>query len=323
MKGWEQLLILIVTLFSSLALNLLWGIVIGVIFTLVIHWLVSKLNLRTFIRHLINTEINVAEESGETVHVEITGIANFAIVLKLISSLERLKQDNRHYVVNFSRTKLVDSTVLDFVHEHREKYFTESEFEFIGLDVHKTSSHHPLALHVLQKPMQKKLRGRLNGIFHFANKQGYLFYTDVDWEVQTYEKFDFFEFHLLEYRRNKIFGTLQTEEEWVICDISYNDGIMMAREEHHLTVMLIELKNPIDEFIYTKADTKHLISKAVGGPNQVLTPIENLISENEAFYIECKGNQVFLFRKERLLSTKEIIEMHDFAEKLVVILREK
>ena len=45
--------------------------------------------------------------------LKIKGIANFVMILKLINSLEKLSVD-KHFIVNFSRTKLVDSTLLDF-----------------------------------------------------------------------------------------------------------------------------------------------------------------------------------------------------------------
>ncbi|MCG8308566.1 MAG: SulP family inorganic anion transporter [Cytophagales bacterium] len=321
LKGWEQLLILISTIIASLAIDLLWGILIGIVTTLLIHWMRSQLNLRTFIRHMANSEVNVVEESEEDVHVEIKGIANFAIVLKLINSLEKLSID-KHFIVNFSRTKLVDSTLLDFITEHREKYFTKNDFEFIGLDVHKTSSPHPLALHVLEKPMQKRLTGRQNDLYRFAKENSYKFHPEINWDVEHFEKFKLLKFHLNEYHRNRFIGKFNDKYYWEISDLTYNDGILMAREEHHITVMIIHFPNEIANFTFTKKSIRQIKSQTKYERFQSKR-FENLnafLIENEAYYLESINEDLLIYRRERLLSAKEIIEMHDFAKKLCTLI---
>ncbi len=314
LKGWEQLLILIVTLVASLWLNLLWGIIIGIVTTLLIHWVTSQLNLGTFFRHLIHTEINVVEESKEVVHVEIKGIANFAILLKLINTLTGIGSE-KHFIVNFSRTKLVDSTVLDFIHEHREKYFTQTDFEFVGLDVHRTSSPHPLALHILEKPMQKRLTGRQNEIYHIAQEKNYRFVPEINWDVRHFEKYNFFEFHLIEYHRNRLIGKFDNIQ-WEISDLTYNDGILMASEEHHITIMVLYLPKEITPFSITKENVRQLKSMIRKSQDDDDSSTKNDLSEflakNASYYVEGVDNEILIYRKERLLSTKEIRALHDY-----------
>jgi MFS superfamily sulfate permease-like transporter len=327
LKGWEQVLILTTTVIASLTLNLLWGILIGIVATILIQWARTGLNFKTFMSHLWHTEIKLVEESNNTVLVEINGIANFAIVLKLISSLEQL-QNNRSFIVNFSRTKLVDSTVMEFIHEHREKYFTQSDFEFIGLDVHKTSSPHPLALHILEKPMQKRLTGRQNDISHYASENGYKFHPEIDWDVEHLERFAFFEFHLLEYERNRLTGTFEGDFKWLISDLTYNDGIMMAREEHHLTVMVIYLPFETEATIVTKDNVRNIKTLVRKGQSEEVLKDHSeafiaLLEKNASYYIECAQDEILLFRKERFLSTNEIKKLHDFAEKLTPLVPRK
>jgi len=256
--------------------------------------------------------------------VEINGIANFAIVLKLISSLEQL-QNNRNFIVNFSRTKLVDSTVMEFIHEHREKYFTQSDFEFIGLDVHKTSSPHPLALHILEKPMQKRLTVRQNDISHYASENEYKFHPEIDWDVEHFERFAFFEFHLLEYERNRLLGTFEGGYKWLISDLTYNDGILMAREEHHLTVMVIYLPDEIDKIVITKEDVRQIKIKVRKGHMEEILKDHSegfisLLEQNASYHIESAMGEIFIYRKERFLSTTEIKDLHDFGEKLSLLI---
>ena len=314
---------MISTIVASLAIDLLWGIVFGVIVTLIIHWVRSQLNLRTFVKHMANSEVNVVEESEDDVHVEIKGIANFMIILKLINSLEKLSV-NKHFIVNFSRTKLVDSTLLDFVLEHREKYFTKNDFEFIGLDVHKTSSPHPLALHVLERPMQKRLTGRQNDLYHFAQENNYKFHAEIHWDVDQFEKFKLLKFHLNEYSRNRITGKFNSKCFWEISDLTYNDGILMAREEHHLTVMIVHFPEEITNFTFTKKSINRIKSnnKFEQLDSNRFDDLNAFLLENDSYYLESIDEELFLYRKERLLSAKEIIMMHDFAKKLCILIQE-
>ncbi len=321
LKGWEQLLILSITLISSLATDLLWGISIGVLATLVIHWLKSSLNLKTFFRHLVNMEIVVAEESNNVVHVEIKGIANFAIMLRMINSLKQLNNKGQHFIVDFSRTKLVDSTILDFIHEHREKYFTDSDFEFIGLDVHKTSSPHPLALHVLERPMQKRLTGRQNDINHYALAKQYSFNSEISWEVDELVKFCFFEHLLIEYHRNRLIGTFDKNINWIISDITYNDGVLIAREEHHITLMNIKFDQEIPPINISKEEIRSIKNQLRKGQKiDDQYGLNSLFADNATYQIESVDSQVLIYKKERLLSTKEIIELHDFAKSFCQII---
>ena len=328
-RGWEQLLIFVITIIASLAINLLWGILIGVMATLIIHWLRSQLEFRTFIRHMANSEVNVVEESNDDIQVEIKGIANFMIVIKLIRALEKISI-NKNFVVNFSRTKLVDSTLLEFMHEHREKYFTKNDFSFVGLDVHQTSSPHPLALHILKKPMPRRLTGRQIDIYRFASENRYKFHPEINWEVDHFEKFKLLGFHIIEYHRNRIIGNFG-KYAWEISDLTYNDGILMAREEHHLTVMAIHLTHDIANFIINRKNLRKLKIQAKKNTNDtddsgILDSFEDLnalLLENEAYYLEGKESEILIYRKERLLSASEIVSMHDFAKKLYVLIPEE
>lgn len=323
LKGWEQLLILISTIIASLAIDLLWGILFGVLITLIIHWARSQLNLRTFIKHMANSEVIVVEESEKDILVEIKGIANFMIILKLINSLEKLSV-KKHFIVNFSRTKLVDSTLLDFVLEHREKYFTKSDFEFIGLDVHKTSSPHPLALHVLEKPMQKRLTGRQNNLYHFAQENNYKFHPDINWDIEQFEKFKLLKFHLNEYHRNRIVGKFNSKYNWEISDLTYSDGVLMAREEHHFTVMIIQFPREIAKFTFTKKSIKRIKNKTKFEQldTDKFDKLNKFLIQNDSFYMESIDEELLIYKKERLLAAKEIIEMHGFAQKLCFLIPE-
>lgn len=325
LKGWEQVFIMLCTLVASLAIDILWGIILGMVSTLLIQWLRSGLHIKTFVKHLFNTEIKVTEEQ-QNVYVDIKGIANFAIMLKLINSLKSLNKE-KHSIVNFSRTKLIDSTILDFIHEHREKYFTQSDLEFTGLDVHKTSSPHPLALHVLEKPMRRRLSSRQNDMLHYAQGNKYRFLPEIDWHVDHFEKFLYFEFHNLDYQRNRLKGSFTNELDWIISDITFTDGVMMAREEHHTTIMHMNSEQKFKSLLVTKEDIQNIKDVVKRGKKRAIPelsePLKIFLSKHASFYIEVIENEILIYRKERLLSVKEIIYLHDFAENLLKLLPSK
>ncbi len=324
LKGWEQLVILLTTLIASLALDILWGIFIGIFTTLLIHWLRSQLNIKTFVRHLIHTDITTKEESKNIVHIEIKGIANFAIMLKLINLMSKLGNE-KHFIVDFSTTKLVDSSILDFIQEHREKYFTETNFEFTGLDVHNTSSAHPLALHVLQRPMQKRLTIRQNQISHFSSEHHYLFKPEINWVVDSYSKFIFFEHHLIQYQRNRVEGSFGAKVHWVIADVTYNDGIFIASNEFNMTVMTLTFPEKHFDFIILNNHIRHLQSKLKNENERMDVPqhlldFTKFLKSNDSYYLERSGKNLLVYRKERLLSNQEIVAMHDYVMKLCHLL---
>lgn len=321
LKGWEQFLIFLITLVSALAFDLLWGIIIGIAATLLIHWFRSGLHYRTFLKHLVHAEINVVEESKEIVHVDIKGIANFAILLKLINKLKDLGNE-KNFIVNFSRTKLIDSTVLEFIHEHKEKYFTKTHFEFVGLDVHETSSSHPLSLHVLERPMQRRMTTRQNEISHYASASNLEFKPGIDWNIHYFEGFNLFEFHLLEYQRNRLRGDFNNGIKWQISDLTYNDGVFIAAEHDHITLMILILERDLPAFDLKKEDIRKLKSfvRNKNAPDKLPKGFQELagfLNENASYYIEGLGNRIIIYRKNRLLSPREIIGLYEYVRELV------
>ena len=89
--------------------------------------------------------------------------------------------------------------------------------------------------------------------------------------------------------------------------------------------MIIHFVNEFDEFSITKENTRHLktLSRAVMSENHLpdeFIKLVSFLSNNASYYIEGANREVFIYRKERLLSAKEIIELHDFAKSCCEIL---
>ena len=50
--------------------------------------------------------------------------------------------------------------------------------------------------------------------------------------------------------------------------------------------------------------------------------LNEFLVKNEVYYLESIEDDLLIYRKERLLSAKEIIEMHDFVKKLYFLIPE-
>ena len=174
--------------------------------------------------------------------------------------------------------------------------------------------------------MQRPLSGRQNDLFHYASENGYRFNPEFDWDVQFFEQFALFEFHLLEYTGNRLIGKFENGYPWEIVDMTYTDGILMARQEHHITIMVVHLPKPTKDFVITKEEIRQLKNlvrknKAEKVEPAFITPLIPLLEDKASYYLENINNELLVYRKERFLSTKEVREMHDFVEKLCVLLQ--
>ena len=89
------------------------------------------------------------------VFVRLYGVLNFLNIQPIENLLESVPP-NKDLTVDFSHLKLVDLTVLEFVHDFAKDYrTTKGSFESVGLDVHYTTSQYPHSLHYLNKDKRK------------------------------------------------------------------------------------------------------------------------------------------------------------------------
>ena len=344
-KGWEQLLILTTTLIATLAFDLLWGIVMGIVVTLAIHLLKSQLNVSTFFRHLVNPHIQSIREREDQSYIEVKGIANFFIVTKLMDVLKTIPRNN-HVIVDLARAKLVDCTILDCIYDYKERHYPDSgNFEIVGLDIHKTSSSHPHALHILEKPMQKRLTGRQADIFQFARSNGFTYKPEINWEFHYLSHFPFFEHKNIEYSRNVIKGYYDhLNVFWEICDITYDEGALMAADVHHVTAQVLFLPVKIPAFVITREDIgimkggslhkgygldklRELVGKYLLKSSREVTvqhifthELVQFLIKFDQYNIECNGEALLVYKRPRLASAQEIIKLTQNSEQLCEVL---
>lgn len=137
--GPEQLLIFASTVVAVLATDLLVGIGVGIMVKFLIHWW-NGVPIRALFRPSF-----AVEEQDDCVLVTVRDAAIFSSWIALRNCLTRLpgKKDVR---VDLSRTRLVDHTVMEKLHELQKDFLLhDRDLLLTGLEQHKKLSAHPFA----------------------------------------------------------------------------------------------------------------------------------------------------------------------------------
>ena len=349
LKGWEQVLILSVTLVAALVLGLVPGLFIGIAFTLVVHYLRSGIPFPLFLRYLRRPYVKIVQERKMTYLFKLKGVVNFFNILQLQQKIRVLGPD-KHIILDFSHARLVDLTVLEYVHEYAEKYSQQGgEFHFTGLDIHETSSHHPHALHVLRvpEPLTVRLTRRQTALKQLARSQGWSYDPAINWNVSDLDKFLFFKTRPVEFRKNQLAGRHQeSDAQWEICDITLKDAFI-ALETHRLTVEVLSLPFRIPVFSLEEESFLDRMSLMVAhqdidfkeyeafsrkfllqGPDEAsirkfFSPaLVRFFEKGAIYHLESNGQQILIFRHLRLINAREVQKMVGYSEKLVHRLQE-
>lgn len=342
-QGWEQVAILSITLIAILNIGLISGLFAGIIFTMLLHFARSNMPLRLFLRYMRRPYVKVVQEKKQSYLFKIKGIINFANILQLQNKIKKVSPDE-NIIMDFSHARLVDFTVLEYLHEYAEKYNRNGgEFHLTGLDVHKTSSHHPFALHVLETPKPKLIRltQRQIELKQLARDRSWSYDPEIEWDVNDLSRFLFFKTRPVEYIKNQIIGNYQElGVDWKICDIALKDAFI-SFETYRLTVELLSLpfempvfsleeesfldrmsamveQKDIDFVQYRDFSRKFLLQ----GPDEAgirrffNAELVHFFEKGDIYHLESNGKELLIFRHLRLTSPQEILKMVSYSKKL-------
>lgn len=336
-KGYEQLFVLVFTILATLTTNLVWGIALGILATLIIQLLKSHLPFKLFFGLLRKPSVRTYTEE-DTFVVRIRGLANFTNMLRVTEALEKIPE-KKTVIIDFSHARLVDHTILEFVQDWGDKYESEEgEFDIIGLDDHVTTSSHPQSLHVLPPKNIYRLSKRQNQIKEMAAKFGWSFDPGTNWRTGRFRKLTLFESRPIEFTKNYIKGRYEmTDTQWLVFDITFDEGAFLSTEVHHSTMALIELNEPIPEFVLEQEkllhklldiakkeeiefeDTQFNAEFSVKGPDpdlirEFFTPeIIDFLRFSDKFHVESNGKSLLIFKSFRYASPQEIKRLIDFS----------
>ena len=347
-QGVEQLLFLSSTLIITLFTDLLYGIVGGILVTLILHMLLAKVGFMKFFRMIYKSGSKVYKLDNGTYDVKLKGVSNFLYALKLDKLLEDIPTGS-NVRIDMSQTRLVDLSIMenliDFKRIHDDK---GGSVKLVGLDNHVASTSHNRALKIVTGRVKKRITKRQIRLQKLAISNGWSFEREVDWNTSYLRNFHFFDSRPIEMKSNSLQGQdLENNAQWEIADIVFDEGAMLALEVYQTTVHVVRLPSPIPRFIIDKEgfidkifDRVKVFSGSSGdinfkkhsgfsgkfqlsGENEAAVrafftdDLIHFLENNEIHHIESNGEALMIFKYLHIARTDEVQNMLGFSNNLL------
>lgn len=347
-QGVEQLLFLCSTLIITLYTDLLYGILGGILVTLVLHMLLAKVGFMRFFKMIFKSGSKVYQLENGTYDVRIRGIANFLSALQLDKLLKDIPIGST-IRLDMSRTRLVDLSIMENMIEFKRIHDNKGgNVQLIGLDNHVASTNHNRALKIITGRVKKRISKRQIRLQKLAIANGWSFDREVDWNTSYLRNFHFFDSRPIEKKSNSLQGIdVENNAQWEIADIVFDEGALLALEVYQTTVQIVRLPSSIPQFIIDKEglfnkifDRMKAFSGARGDINFVkyagfsgkfhlsgededairaffTADLIRYLEENEIHHIESNGEALMIFKYIHIARTDEVRNMLDFSSNLL------
>jgi hypothetical protein len=342
------LLFLCSTLIITLFTDLLYGILGGILVTLVLHMLLAKVGFMNFFKMIFKSGSKVYQLENGTYDVRIKGIANFLSALQLDKLLQDIPSGST-IRLDMSRTRLVDLTIMENMIEFKRIHDNNGgNVQLIGFDNHVASSSHNRALKIITGRVKKRISKRQIRLQKLAIANGWSFDREVDWNTSYLRNFHFFDSRPIEMKSNSLQGIdVENNAQWEIADIVFDEGALLALEVYQTTVQIVRLPSPIPQFIIDKEglfnkifDRMKVFSGVRGDINFVkyagfsgkfhlsgedenairaffTDDLIHYLEENEIHHIESNGEALMIFKYIHIARTDEVRNMLDFSSNLL------
>ena len=343
-QGVEQLLFLSSTLIITLYTNLLYGIVGGILITLITHMLLAKVGVVSFFKMIYRSGSKVYHLENGTYSVKLRGVSNFLYALELDKLLEEIPLGSV-VSIDMSQTRLVDLSIMenmiDFKRIHEN---SGGDVKLIGLDNHVASTSHNRALKIITGKVKKQITQRQRRLQDMASSNDWTFERNVDWNTSYLRNFRFFDSRPIEMKINALQGLdVENNAHWEIADIVFDEGALQALEIYQTTVQVIRLPSPIPLFVIDKKGLFDKIFHRVRAFSEASLDIHfmkhkgfsekfNLSGEdeeairnfftddlirflenNEIHHIESNGEALMIFNYLHIARTDEVSSMLSFS----------
>ena len=347
-QGVEQLLFLSATLIITLFTDLLYGIVGGILVTLLLHMLLAKVGFLPFFRKVYKSGSKVYHLENGTYEVKLKGIANFLYALKLDKLLENVPLGST-VRVDMSQTRLVDLSIMENLIEFKRIHENSGgDVKLIGLDNHVASTSHNRALKIITGRVKKRITKRQIRLQKMAITNGWTFDKEVDWNTSYLRNFHFFDSRPIEMKTNSLQGIdTVNNANWEIADIVFDEGALMALEVYQTTVQIIKVPVAIPKFIIDKEGLFDKVFSGVtvfsGGKGDLdfkkyggfsnkfqlsgedekavrtffKEDLIRFLENNEIHHIESNGEALMIFKYLHVARTDEVDRMLSFATNLL------
>lgn len=336
--GWEELSLFIITYLATLFTNLITGILIGIFATLI--WQLFGMGRSTiFFRNLFRPNNLLYEEESNKYHLSVRYFATFLNFLRIKNHLDTLSTQ-AEVIVNFSLTTSVDYSVLEHLHQYKSNFQNGGgHLEIIGLDDLGRNSSHPMANRHPRKFFEKRtytLTRRQKALRLFALSRKYQFDYHAVEESLGFQNFDYFKFKPINLLRNRL--SPKGELAWLLADVHYQEGGFYGNQDLHASMLRIPLGTKAPLFVIDRESLLDKVAFLVGFKDIVfeLYPdfsnrfkvkgedeeaiktflnraLIDFLEEYKSYHIECNGEALLIFEKERHATISEIKQMVSFA----------
>ncbi len=347
--GKGQLLIFLITLFSTIFLGLISGIATGIVATLVLQFIVTG-RIRLLVRYFFKPNTLLYREEGNIYHLSVKAYSNFINFIGVKRKLDSIPPDSS-VIVDFSLSDFVDYSVMEQLHSYHQNFRNGGgDLEIIGLDDLKSSSAHPLAPKLplsANVTNRSELSRRQKALRLYSNKLHWRFDADEFFVFPKFSRFQFFETRLIDRGRNRVQGSVgRVEVE--LADIDYHEGEFIARERRHSTMLVLTLPYLIPSFVMDKENLLDKVAHLAGfhdinfakhpdfsrtfkvkGRERVEIihflddQLIDFFQSNKIYHLESRDNALLIFEKERIATLSEIKQIVSFASRLAGILNTK
>lgn len=348
--GLEQLIFMVVTIGITLYSDLLWGIIGGSLFTLLVHILLSRMPVGEFFKESFSEKTNVFVTKEGNYNLKVEGIASF-LTIPLIGKLTHNIPPGSNVNIDLSNTRLVGTTFMDYLVDYLNRHKdTGGNVVITGLDSHVSSSTHSRALKISLNSFTPKLSPRQIRLQNLAKENEYQFTSRVERNTSYLRRFHFFEIRPIERKSNCIRGTFKDiNVDWEIADLTFSEGASFTAEVFTATVMVLKLNKRIPIFsmekegvfekifdrvmafsgykdidfnMYSDFSKKFLLM----GRNEeeirsfFVDKIIRFFENHQIYHLESNGEAVMIFDKVKLARTDETIAFIAYGEQLTRLL---
>lgn len=345
-QGVEQLLFLINSLIITLFTNLLFGIIGGILLTLILHMLLARVPVATFFRMTFKSGSNVFHKKDDTYDFQIKGIANFLGMININALMEQIPWGSK-VRMDLSEARLVDMTVMENIIDYKRIHENfGGKLDIVGLEQHVSSTDHNRALKILTKRIQKRLSSRQIRLQNMANENNWQYHSDVDWNTAYLRSFHFFETRPVKGKNNCLKGDFQNEFGWEISDVIFDEGALLSSEVYMTTTQVLKVPFQLPHFIlekegfldkifdrvmalsgykdidfklYTNFSKRFLLK----GENEsevrkfFNSDLIEFLEKSDTYHIESNGEALLIFSQLKLSKTEEMLKMIQFSERLI------
>ncbi len=346
-QGMEQLLFFGSTLIITLFTNLLWGMFWGIVITILVHLLLARVPVAAFFRMIFGSQSDIYKKSDGNYEIKVKGIANFLSILRLNKLLEKVPA-GADVKINLSTAKLVDFTVQENLQEFRRVHQnTGGQVNISGLDQHVSSTYHRFGLKSLISPYPQSLSPRQKRLKDLAYENGWTYREQADWNASYLQNFQFFDSRPIEYKANIISASYpDTDVRWELCDITFDEGALLAKEVYRTTVEIIFIDKPMPKFVLEREGFFDMIFGTVlafSGQRDIDFPeyplfsrkfvlmgkdedalkefftvnLVRFLEQEDIYHIESNGQALLVFRSLHVSKSQNIEQMVRFSGELV------